>query len=102
MSKDSEALEDLRAASSPGVLHTVVHYLYFPAKGAAEEAAATLRGLGFTTTERSGADGTNWLVLAQHRIELSEETIGAARQVMERLTGPGFGEYDGWEAEIEP
>ena len=66
------------------------------------EAAVTLRGLGLTTTERPWADGANWLVLAQHRIELSEETIGAAREVMERLTGPAFGEYDGWEAETEP
>ena len=48
--------------------HVVVHYLYFPARPAADEVAATLSAHGFTTDERRGADGLNWLVLASHTI----------------------------------
>lgn len=100
MSDDRAALEQLLQASKPGALHVVLHYLYFPAKNAAAGAAVKLRSLGFKTEERVGADGTNWLVLARHEIVPSDETIAAAREVMEQLTRVPGSEYDGWEAEV--
>ena len=101
MSSDRAAIDQLLQASKPGAAHIVLHYLYFPDKNGATEAATKLRLHGFVTEERLGADGTNWLVLARHQVVPSEATIGAARRVMEDLTRVGAGEYDGWEAEVQ-
>ncbi len=101
MSDDRIAIEQLLDASTPGAPHVVLHYLYFPAKSAAAEAAAGLRTLGFQTEERLGADATNWLVLARHKVIPSEETIASARRAMEDLARSCDGEYDGWEAEVQ-
>ena len=78
----------------------MLHYLYLPSKSAAEKAAVRLRAQRFTTEERRGADGVNWLVLAKHQVVPSESVMAAARQIMEGLTAPLNGEYDGWEAEV--
>ena len=99
MSSDEAALKHLSSASKPGVTHTILHYIYFPMKGAAVSAAAELRSLGFSTEERLGADGSNWLVLARHEVVPSEHAMAATRRMMENLGG-GRGEYDGWEAEV--
>jgi len=47
VSDDRTAVEQLLEVSKPGALHVVLHYLYFPLRKAAEEAAAELRLLGF-------------------------------------------------------
>ena len=86
MTCDREAIEQLLRASTSASPHLILHYLYFPAKSAATKAAATLRQEGYRTEERLGADGKNWLVLARHEVVPSEATIGAARQIMEKLT----------------
>jgi hypothetical protein len=102
VSDDATALEQLLRVSRPGVPHVVSRYLYFPCKSAAAKAAAAeLRSQGFTTEERLGADGMNWLVLARHAVVPSDATIGTVRQVMENATRVGAGEYDGWEAEVQ-
>lgn len=100
MSDDRSAVDELLRASKAGALHTVLHYLYLPSKSAAVEVAVRLRAQGFTTEERRGADGVNWLVLAKHQVIPSESVMAAARQIMEGLTAPLNGEYDGWEAEV--
>jgi hypothetical protein len=97
---DRSALHELLAVSEPGSLHVVLHYLYFPAKKAAEESVSELRSLGFRTESRVGADGVNWLVLARKEIFPSEETIATGRQQMEDVARRRDGEYDGWEAEV--
>jgi len=101
MSDDRAALDQLLEASVPTRMHTVLHYLYFPTKKAADEVAARLRDQGFRTEERLGADGVNWLVLAKHEVVPSAETIAATRQIMIELAGRRGGEYDGWEAEVQ-
>jgi regulator of ribonuclease activity B len=101
MSDDRAALDQLFQASVRGRSHTLLHYLYFPTKKAAKEVAVILRSQGFRTEERLGADGENWLVLARHEVVPSEETIAAARQMMEELTNSRGAEYDGWEAEVQ-
>lgn len=100
MSNDRAALERLFRDSVPGAVHTVLHYLYFLTKESAIEAAVQLRSQGFDTEERLGADGVNWLVLAKHKMIPSEETIAAARMLMENIVRNLSGEYDGWEAEV--
>jgi len=101
VSDDRTAIEQLLEVSKPGTLHVVLHYLYFPEKRAAEEAAVELRSLGFSAEDRLGADGVNWLVLARQELVPSEEAIATARQQMEEIARRGDGEYDGWEAEVQ-
>ena len=61
----------LLKVSKPGILHVVLHYLYFPARQAAQEAAAELRSLGFTTEDSLGGDDERWNLGAMQRcIEL--------------------------------
>ena len=100
MSSDRAAIDQLLQASKPGAIHVVLHYLYFPEKTAAAEAARELRRLSFGTEERLGADGTNWLVLARHEIVPSEEVLATTRAIMQALVEHRGGEYDGWEAEV--
>jgi hypothetical protein len=100
MSDDRAAIEQLKLHSAIERAHTVLHYLYFPSREGASSAAIDLQARGFEVEERLGADGVNWLVLARHRIVPTEAAIAAARRIMEDLTHPQGGEYDGWEAEI--
>lgn len=100
MSDDRAALDELNRVSDTTAVHVILHYLYLPSEHRASDVAARLRSSGFSTTERRGADGISWLVLAKHEIVPSEEAIGAARTLMEELAGDADGEYDGWEAEV--
>jgi Regulator of ribonuclease activity B len=99
MADDSDALAQLRRESTRVGHRNVLHYLYFSRREDAATSAAALRASGFSTEERLGADGVNWLVLARHEIVPSEETIGAARTTMEELARQHGGEYDGWEVD---
>lgn len=101
MTDDRDAVAQLQLSSTAGAVHPVLHYLYFPEEQRAAEAASQLRRLGFTTEERRGADGVNWLVLARHDVIPSDDNIVAARQLMEGLAATVGGEYDGWEAEVQ-
>jgi hypothetical protein len=100
MPDDRAAVEELRRLSAFTRPRMVLHYLYFPRQEAAAATTAELRGDGFATEERRGADGINWLVLARHQIVPSEEAIARVRDVMEALARRFGGEYDGWEAEV--
>lgn len=100
MSDDRAAADELCRVSQSGAFHVALHYLYFPSQLAATEVAARLRSHEFTTEERQGADGVNWLVLAKHKIIPSESNIMATRKLMEEIATSFDGEYDGWEAEV--
>jgi hypothetical protein len=100
MSDDRAALDELNRVSETSAVHVILHYLYLPSEHHASDVAARLRSLGFSTTERRGADGINWLVLAKHEVVPSEEAIGATRTLIEELARGAGGEYDGWEAEV--
>lgn len=100
MADDRAALEELRRSSTFTGPRVVLHYLYFPRQEAAASTAEELRGCGFATEARRGADGINWLVLAGHQIVPSEETIAGVRDVMEEFARRRGGGYDGWEAEV--
>ena len=99
---DRDAFEQLCAATVPGRAHTIHHYLYFPTKKAATDVATILRGQGFRTEDRLGAEGTDWLVLASHDMVPSSEDFGSIRELMEDLACKKDGDYDGWEIEVQP
>lgn len=100
MTDDGIAVAELMRASMPGEPHVFLHYLYFPKQDDARAVAEGLRRRGFTTEERMGGDGVNWLVLARHEIVPTEASVLAVRELMESLVEPRAGDYDGWEAEV--
>ena len=78
--------------ASPNVLD---HYLYFPKKNHADEAARRLRAKGWQVDVRLGADGENWLALAKQPVKVDEE-IDEVRDELESIADELHGEYDGW------
>lgn len=101
MSKDGEAIAELAAVSDVEAPHPILHYVYVPSCEAAAFVGEELRGRGFATEERLGADGVNWLVLARHVAVPSEAVMASIRQSMEALVAKVGGEYDGWEADVQ-
>jgi hypothetical protein len=101
MEGDSKALEELFKSSKPGQKHRVQHYLYLPRMSDANEAARLLEGLHFRIAEsRMGADGQNWLLLAEHDVLPTLQLITETRVTLTKLASKFDGEYDGWEAEV--
>lgn len=97
---DEHALGVLSEHSDLSRPHTVRHYIYAPTSDAAVEIAEELESRGFEVERRLGADGTNWLVLASHRVVPSAELMADTRRSLEALADEAEGEYDGWEVEI--
>lgn len=102
MSGDRQAIREIAAQSDGDAVHTIAHYLYAPSSEFAGDIAKELSQRGFTTEERLGADGMNWLVLARHEAVPTEALITSTRRSMEALMATVGGEYDGWEAELRP
>ena len=100
MSRDKDALEQLRTASKPGGLHQVTHYLYFETAKVAREVASQLQASGYSTEDRLGADGENWLVLAKQKCVPTDAYVEQTRLFFEEIAERRGGEYDGWEAEV--
>lgn len=82
-----------------GPRSVIDHYLYFPKKPQAEEAARRLRAKGWQVEVRMGADAENWLALAKQLAPIHEE-IGDVRDELEDLADELHGEYDGWGAPV--
>lgn len=76
------------------------HYLYFPRAKEGKAVAAVLRKRGFSVEYRKGADGVNWLVLAEHSLSPEDEAGLAVREELERLAQQHAGEYDGSETTL--
>ncbi|MFC1597736.1 ribonuclease E inhibitor RraB [Planctomycetota bacterium] len=102
MVDDRDAFEELKAVSNIGARHLVRHYLYFPSERTAKSVANQLRDKGLEVEGRLGADGTNWLVLAKVEMVPTQEAILNMRASLEAIAGENAGEYDGWEAEVQP
>jgi hypothetical protein len=81
----------------------VNHYMYFPKRCLAEQAGEQLRDRGFDVDcGRRLPGGGEWRVFASHTAVVSDSSIGLLRAAMERLAEEFGGEYDGWEALVEP
>lgn len=98
MVTDRDALNELRSVFDLSAPHVVQHYLYFPEEHASQSVADLLTKRGFDVENRLGADNVNWLVLAKHRIIVTEEVIETLRANFEAVAAHYNGEYDGWEA----
>jgi hypothetical protein len=100
---DQQTLEQLRSAGSDlSKTHTIQFYLYVPSRQDATAAATSLQASDFDTVVKQGADGHNWLCLAQKSMTPTIENLTEVRQVFKALATRYRGEYDGWEAAVEP
>ena len=95
-----QAVTEDAAMADVKVPNSISHYVYLPSREAAVFVGKVLRDRGFTTEERLGADGVNWLVLARHVAVPSEAAMESIRQSMEALVVNVGGEYDGWEVDV--
>jgi len=92
--------EDHPAAPSPSKPTRMRHYLYFPRAKEGKAVATELRRRGFQVESRKGADGVNWLVLAEHSLSPEDEAALTVRDELERLAQQYSGEYDGSETAL--
>ena len=104
-SGDRAVLDQLRGRGSDLSLprHTI-HFLYFPTRGAAQEAAEILRAGGHIANTRPrnpAASANSWPVLVETVAVVDEATIASGRETFESLATRFGGEYDGWEAALD-
>jgi len=90
------------AGADLGLARETIHYLYVPTRQAAERAALDLARDGRHIETRAAATGGNWLVLVKEHLVVSDESIEALRREFEAAANTLGGEYDGWEAAVEP
>jgi Regulator of ribonuclease activity B len=81
----------------------VLHFVYFPTKEDAEDAATELRDEGYTVEVQPSADADTdppnpWLALARKDAVVDEASVTVIRPRFEALAAERSGEYDGWEA----
>ena len=81
------------------MLQIIDHYLYFPKKTNAVQAALRLRSKKWTVELRRGGDGNKWLMLAKQPTS-SDDDSEAIHDELERLARELGGEYDGWGAAV--
>jgi hypothetical protein len=101
MGSDRDAIRELLAVSCRESPHWLYHYLYFHDEATAANVNKLLHDKNFESEYRIGADGTSWLVLARHRLVLTEDSISRFRELLEQIAAENQGDYDGWEAQVE-
>jgi hypothetical protein len=100
---DREAIAALRdSGGDVSVPHSVDFYLYLPSNADAVESSRALERDGFATTVRAAALGPGWLCLARRTMIPSLANVTAERARFEALAGRFSGEFDGWEASVDP
>ena len=102
-SGDAEVIDQLRAAGADlSQPREVRYYLYVPTEEQAHEVVDRVadgnRGIEVTPA----ATGTDWLVLITEVAVVDEATLEARRQEFESAVADVGGEYDGWEAAVDP
>lgn len=84
----------------------VLHYLHLPTREAADWAVSKLPLLGYRpralTPDPASQWENPWTVIAITEMVVTAQSMEEARDTLERLVGEVDGEYDGWEAAVEP
>ena len=96
---EEEAKKPLAPQPKAASTESIRHYLYFPQKTGAEEAAHWFRSQGFSVDVRLGAD-KSWLALVKHEAVENVQDMDKLREEMEALAERLNGEYDGWEVAV--
>jgi hypothetical protein len=99
---DDLTLKQLQAAGSNLAKSTeVVNYLYFHKEKDALKATSKLTDGGYTVKGPSRTS-EGYLVVARSYFVPNAENIASLRRVMESIAGECHGDYDGWEAAVNP
>jgi Uncharacterized protein conserved in bacteria, COG3076 len=88
------------AGVDPAVPYWVEHFLYFPRRRWAQQAARQLRQLGYEVEVSEGATEGLWLVLARCQMLPTEENIDTVAEQLQELAAEYGGEYDGWGMDV--
>jgi len=88
------------AGVDPAVPYWVEHFLYFPRRRWAQQAARQLRQLGYEVEVSESATEGSWLVLARCQMLPTEEDIDAVAEQLRELAEAFGGEYDGWGMDV--
>jgi Uncharacterized protein conserved in bacteria, COG3076 len=88
------------AGVDPAVPYWVEHFLYFPRRRWAQQAARQLRHLGYEVEVSESATEGSWLVLARCQMLPTEEDIDTVAEQLRELAEAFGGEYDGWGMDV--
>ena len=88
------------AGVDPAVPYWVEHFLYFPRRRWAQQAARQLRHLGYEVEVSESATEGSWLVLARCQMLPTEENIDTVAEQLQELAEAFGGEYDGWGMDV--
>jgi len=88
------------AGVDPAVPYWVEHFLYFPRRRWAQQAARQLRQLGYEVEVSESATEGSWLVLARCQMLPTEEDIDTVAEQLRELAEAFGGEYDGWGMDV--
>jgi regulator of RNase E activity RraB len=88
------------AGVDPAVPYWVEHFLYFPRRRWAQQAARQLRQLGYEVEVSESATEGLWLVLARCQMLPTEEDIDTVAEQLRELAEAFGGEYDGWGMDV--
>lgn len=102
-SGDGEVIDELRAAGADlSQAREVRYYLYLPTEEQASDVADRVAGGNRSIEVTPSATGSEWLVLITEVAIVEEATMEARREEFESTVADFGGEYDGWEAAVEP
>lgn len=107
MDEDSEVIDNLRKyGANLSLPREVTHYLHLPSHEIAEWLAGELPKFGYHARllkPDPAHQSTNpRTVTAASEMVVTIESITAASQVLKQLVGALHGDYDGWEAPVQP
>jgi regulator of ribonuclease activity B len=102
-SGDAEVIDELRAAGADlSQAREVRYYLYLPTEEAANDVADRVADGNRAIEVSPAATGSDWLVLITEVAIVDEATMAARRDEFESAVADAGGEYDGWEAAVDP
>ena len=74
-----------------------LHYLYFSDEATAITVAKEIAQCGLESERRLSAEGTQWLVLVQHKWPVAQVEFDGIVETLKHSANAHLGEYDGWE-----
>jgi len=100
---DSRVVEMLRTAGADLREPTeFIVFLYFPTAESASAVASRLRGMGFSDVLVSESLGGTWGCIGTRQMVPEVQGIRDLTSRLQRLAEEHGGEYDGWEAAVQP
>jgi regulator of RNase E activity RraB len=100
---DGAVLTELeRVGADLNVAHPVEHLLIFGNKSASDRAGKVLQERGYAVGNAISTEEGQWILTAERPLVLGEDSIASARAELEAIARQFEGEYDGWQAGVDP